>query len=127
MAGRAFTVTLGLPPRALHPNSRPHHMAKANAKKKYRVACRDATMIATNVDPPLLRKASILFTFRFWRRHQHDRDNLLAWIKSGIDGMADGGLVANDRDLTFLPIEVQYVPKTSILANTILVNVMEIE
>lgn len=63
-----------------------------------------------NVAKPLRMRpwkaATVLFQFTFRDKRRHDRDGLLAWMKSGIDGLADSGLVKNDADFTFLPVEI---------------------
>ena len=35
-------------------------------------------------------RSELRMTFFFKTRHKRDRDNCIAWMKSGIDGIADG-------------------------------------
>jgi len=92
-------LELPLPPKALHPNSRPHWRTKAEAVKRAR---RDARLVAGPQRPSApFARATVQATFYVARRN--DTDNLAAWLKSYLDGLQDGGIVANDRDLTVLP------------------------
>ena len=34
---------------------------------------------------------------------RHDTDGLTSWLKATNDGLADAGVVGNDRDLTLMP------------------------
>lgn len=84
----ATEIVLPWPLRELSPNVRTHWAKLSAAKKKYREACRieaqkqglkkiDAESLHLDITfyPPSLR--------------QHDLDNCLASIKSGLDGLSD--------------------------------------
>lgn len=101
-------IELPVPGRILSPNGRPHHHAKARAVKSYR----------TNAKLVCMAKLSAAFkpkwktaTIRIVWFHKHtrfpDRDNALASLKSGFDGLTDYGLFDDDRGLTHKPIEFQ--------------------
>lgn len=100
------TVKLPLPPRALHPNSRPHYMAKANAAKKYRANAGVVASCQWVGPPPKWNAAQVHIVFFFRDERRRDRDNLLAWMKAGMDGIADSGIVRNDADFTYMPVLV---------------------
>lgn len=88
-------VMLPWPPAALSPNSRAHWAKKAKAVKAYRRDCGYATVGAkgrAGISGP----ASLSVTFRPPNARPRDMDNLLASIKSGIDGICDA-LAINDR------------------------------
>ena len=95
-------VTLPWPPRALSPNVRVHWAQKAKAAKAYRNACGMVTLAAyqqakkngLRIDPD--RAVRLEIEFIPPNRRAYDRDNLIAWIKSGLDGVADA-LSINDR------------------------------
>jgi len=93
-------VTLPWPPAELSPNSRPHWAAKSRAAKSYRHACATLTRQAGVLSLP---DGRLHVTIEFVppdRRHR-DRDNMLASIKSGLDGLADALGVNDSRfDLT---------------------------
>lgn len=84
------TIILPWPPPALSPNRRQHWSRLSKAKARYRLACklvastyaRDWALIP---DGPL----SLTVTFHPPDKREYDRDNLLARIKAGIDGMCD--------------------------------------
>ena len=86
--GEAMNFILPWPPTALSPNSRTHHMALHRAKKQYRAECawQAKTQGARTLTAPRLH---VSFTFYPPSRRRIDLDNCIAWMKSGIDGLAD--------------------------------------
>ena len=92
-------IVLGWPPSELSPNRRLHWAKLANAKKQYRKDC-------LSVSREQLKKYSKLnnlperlvleMTFIPPDRRSYDRDNLVARMKSGIDGLSDA-LRINDK------------------------------
>lgn len=107
-----LTLNLSLPARGLHPNhrSRNHHATGALTKKRrYGVSVITSTIIGNQKDwfrRPCWEKATARVTFYFSTNRRRDKDNLLAWLKSTFDGIADGGLIADDSGLTHLPVEI---------------------
>jgi Holliday junction resolvase RusA-like endonuclease len=97
-----ITVTLPLPSKATHPNARPHHMAKANAKAKDRKRACYYALEAMKAQRFGWTSATVQCTFTVRRRN--DADNLQAWMKAYFDGFVDAGLLANDDRLTHLPV-----------------------
>ena len=96
------TIVLPLPPKELSPNARVHYMAKAKAAKRYRNrAALEAA--AVRPDKPWKRATVQAFVYHKIRRGR-DGDNMLASLKSAIDGLADGGIIENDRELTHKPV-----------------------
>jgi Holliday junction resolvase RusA-like endonuclease len=89
-----------LPPRALHPNERPHHFAKARAVKKFR----GSVWIRALEHRPDEAAASVAVRLHFYLRRivKPDDDNSIAWFKPGFDALQDAGIVGNDRDITHL-------------------------
>ena len=91
------SIELPLPPRELHPNARPHHMAKARAKKAYREQV-FWTAKSANLSVPIGDgDIAIRITVYPKTKHIPDRDNLVAWLKSGLDGLADAMGVNDQR------------------------------
>lgn len=87
-AAEARTVDLPWPDRILHPNARPHHMAKARATKKART---NAGWLAIEAGLTVMQadalKASIIFSPPDNR--QRDIDGMLSSIKAYLDGIRD--------------------------------------
>ena len=91
-------IVLGWPPSDLSPNARLHWAKLARAKKQYRNGCFSVSKeqlkkIKTDSIP---EKLVLEMTFIPPDRRSYDRDNLVARMKSGIDGLADA-LKINDK------------------------------
>ena len=92
-------VVLGWPPSDLSPNARLHWGKVARAKKQYRQACLSVTKEQLKKYPKYNDLPEVLvleMTFIPPDRRSYDRDNLVARMKSGIDGMSDA-LRINDK------------------------------
>ncbi len=85
------TVVFPWPLKDLSPNARVHYMTLHRAKKQYRTACWLAARKAGMSAATLLGsdKASVHLTFYPPDRRIRDQDNLIASMKSGLDGLAD--------------------------------------
>lgn len=81
-------IVLPWPPNELSPNGRNHWAKVARAKKAYRASCSLAA-IAHGAKRIKAEKLHISLTFYPPNKRRHDLDNLLARMKSGIDGIAD--------------------------------------
>lgn len=92
------TFILAWPPMALNPNARVHFMKLAAAKKSYREDCawQAHNQGARRIEA---EKLKLRITFVPPDRRHRDLDNMLASIKSGLDGIADV-LGVNDRNWT---------------------------
>ena len=97
-------ITIPIPHKATHPNKRVHWAVKAKHAKKQREDARMAALFAIRQgggrygnDFEPLNSASVKAVFYFRTKHSRDRDNLGSWLKNSIDGIADAGVVANDR------------------------------
>jgi len=84
----SLAVDLPWPNRVLHPNARPHYMAKAKAVKKARA---DAASMATAAGLRGMSAEAVVATITFSppTNHAHDIDGLLSSVKAYIDGLAD--------------------------------------
>jgi len=96
-------IELPWPPPQLSPNKRMHWAALAKYKAKYREECCLA-MMSRIITLPAGPLAMRLTFFRPDRRN-YDRDNLLARMKSGLDGMCDA-LGINDNRFTVITLRV---------------------
>ena len=93
-------VVLGWLPSDLSPNKRLHWAKLASAKKQYRQKCNSVAKeqlkkfkkVTENIPDRLVLE----MTFIPPDRRSYDRDNLVARMKSGIDGLADA-LKINDK------------------------------
>jgi len=93
-------VVLPWPPKELSPNSSLHWSKKAKKKKEYRTACWALALEAGLKAPESDGKIELEITFCPPDKRHRDADNMVAAIKSGLDGLADA-LRVNDR--LFLP------------------------
>jgi crossover junction endodeoxyribonuclease RusA len=88
LAGCAPAITFDLPWPGpdLSPNARIHHMAHYRAKKQFKDEC----FYATKTARVALAGADYSLTLVFYppTPRRRDRDNLLASMKAGLDGMA---------------------------------------
>ena len=109
-----ITLTLPLPCapgyKYLWPNKRSCWQAKGPQTKAYRKNACSAAWVAmaqqlgSGYAGLPWKNASEQCTFYFPTGHQRDPDNCLAAMKPGFDGLQDSGLLANDRDLTHMPV-----------------------
>jgi len=85
------TVTLPWPPKDLSPNARLHWAKLAKVKKAYRHACRALALQAGlgAVFSHECNRMHVSLVFYPPDRRQRDQDNMLAAMKSGLDGLAD--------------------------------------
>jgi hypothetical protein len=99
----AITITIPLPPKQMHPNARSHWRAKMKPKAQQRVEAMWAGQSACGGrgKGPRWKMAEVQATWYLAR--QNDQDNLLAWLKGTFDGLADAGIVDNDRGFVFMP------------------------
>lgn len=79
-------ISLPWPHKGLSPNARLHHMALAKLKQAYRAQCR---LLASQHRQPVPASPALVLEFMPPDRRRRDRDNLLASMKSGIDGVCD--------------------------------------
>ena len=95
-----IVIDLPWPPKELSPNARVHRMEKARVARQYRQDCAWTTVEALggiHRRPRVTGKAlEMLAEFRMPDKRWRDADNLLAMIKSGIDGVCDATGI-NDR------------------------------
>lgn len=91
MLTACLTYTLPWPPIALNPNSRPHYMVLARSKKAYRASCGWSAREqgAKPLDGESDARINVHLVFVPPDRRARDEDNLVASMKSGLDGLAD--------------------------------------
>lgn len=108
-----LTIVVPIPPKATHPNNRPFTAmgarAKAAAAKRQREDACIAALAEMN-EPgrpykPRWKNVTVQATFHRQGRQAKlmDLDNSIAWLKNSIDGLADAGVIENDRGVVPLP------------------------
>ena len=101
------TLIVKLPPpgRTLSPNGRVHWSKKSKATAKARLDAGLAATAAIREQGVTVPFAKATVQVRSWvtKKIFQDDDNLNASCKAYFDGLADAGIVANDRDFTRLP------------------------
>ncbi len=100
-----ITITLPLPPRELHPNSRPHPKRKWALTKQYRTRALGEALAIRPWEP--WGSATTQATFYFATNRNRDRDNLLAWLKAAFDGIADADVIADESGFTQKPVHIE--------------------
>ena len=85
---KTLQLTLPWPPKELSPNVRQHWSALSRAKKAYRTACA-ITARQQGAGRSEAKKLHVSLVFVPPTRRAYDLDNLLARMKSGMDGLAD--------------------------------------
>lgn len=104
-------LTFQLPPRELSPNytvgSRGARLGKAAKIKRTRGLAKFIAFSATR--PEQRGKTHAKIVVRWFHRTMRfpDKDNVIAWLKPYFDGIADAGVVTNDRVITYLPVVIE--------------------
>lgn len=103
-----LSIMLPWPPHILNPNNPAHWSKKYKAKKNYKEAC---WAIAKTVTPQFPEEGRIKFELIFVPaiRRVRDYDNMVASMKSGLDGVALAWNV-NDSRFTF-DVEIREAEK----------------
>ena len=93
-------IVLGWPPTDLSPNARKHWAVVAKAKKQYKKDCfsvsKEQLKKYRGVYENIRERLVLEMTFIPPDKRSYDRDNLVARMKAGIDGLADA-LRINDK------------------------------
>lgn len=94
-------ITLPFPPSELNPNKRLHWAQKVKIKNEYKAICAD--LVKDHV--PCMKAGHLPIKLTFYPAHSTgDLDNMLAAMKSGIDGMAQAWGI-NDRHIRPITID----------------------
>jgi crossover junction endodeoxyribonuclease RusA len=102
-------IELGWPAKQLSPNARVHHMVKHRYAKAAKTEAGWATKMARPFDWASDGPLSVAITAYPPDRHARDTDNLIASLKSHLDGIA-AALEVNDRQ--FQAPTVKWADKT---------------
>lgn len=109
----SIVIRVGIPDRCLSPNARVHWARRAKAKKAARYSAQWSAAEAMGrlwprQNAPKWEAATIEPRVYWPNRHKVDGDNMLASLKSAIDGLTDAGLLADDKGVRFLPCVMGY-------------------
>jgi len=99
-----LAIELPLPPKELSPNARTYFIKKNKFTQQYRCIAKVAANYAKGRGFKAWRKAETEIQWFTKTKKQPDPDNALATLKAGFDGIADAGIVTNDRGLSHRPI-----------------------
>lgn len=95
-----ITIVLPHPPAPLRPNARCHWRSKAQAVKAYRKLAQMRALEALAMrNPPMWERASVVVVWRSTTARHPDPDNIIASLKASFDGLADAGIIENDKGL----------------------------
>jgi hypothetical protein len=111
-----LTIELPLPPQELRPNARVHWAKKASKAREYRSRARWAAFTAIGelgdvafgnpsgdlVSPFPIEQPVVRVTMLNKTARKMDQDNLIASMKSAMDGLTDAGVWNDDREVTIL-------------------------
>lgn len=106
----SITITLDLPPRELSPNVKSHWAVKARAVRAYRNAAKFAVLEKGLPASAPWGRCRVRTAFYFAVQRGRDGDNLLASMKAAFDGIADSGLVVNDKGMIHDPPLIEVNP-----------------
>jgi hypothetical protein len=88
-------VTMRWPDAALSPNGRVHYMTRHRAVSRYRELARYLGEGQKRLKKPVCAVLPLVAT-----RRRRDLDNVLASLKSALDGLTDAGWWKDDHDIT---------------------------
>lgn len=109
MTDSTVLISLPLPPRELSPNARPHWAAKARAAKRYKQEAVNAYARQYGKKRQW-RRAWIEIEWQHPTARLPDKDNIIAWLKSGIDGLVSAGLLSDDKEVDYASPQVTKAP-----------------
>lgn len=95
--GRDVSFSLPFPPVELSPDSRKHRAVMARAKKVYRASSRLYCFQALKGRKVQADRVVVTLVFYPPDKRRRDKDNLLARMKAGIDGIADAVGIDDSR------------------------------
>lgn len=102
----SITITLPIPDACLSPNARCHWAVKHREAKKVRANAKLRTLAALGRNAaPMWNRAEVRINWYGRTATSRDGDNGLARCKSVMDGIADAGIVTNDRNFIYFPIK----------------------
>jgi len=115
VTGGPLTIILGIPDRRLSPNVRQHWAALAKAKKKARaeacVLAKESMQSQGFREPPMWKYATVHVRAYFTTKRGRDVDNFIASMKGTCDGIAEAGVLENDRGLRWGTVDLEQIDR----------------
>jgi len=111
---KQLTIIVPLPHRSLSPNARAHWRTVHSQKKKAKNISRLSAIAAyiTYKEAPRWKEATVHVKAYFKdRRSKWDRDNFIASLKATMDGIAEAGVMENDRGVHWGTVELSGIDK----------------
>jgi len=102
------TVEIGLPPKELDPNGRFSWQAKIMPKKRYQEEAYISAILAMDkekLETPKWDEAFVTIKYYHKTKNFRDTDNIIASMKAVIDGIVHSGLLADDNEIVYLPVQ----------------------
>lgn len=108
---KQITFTFPLPPKELSPNARVHWAKKANFTKRAREeAFKKAQEVLVTMPPMKWKQAGSHVAWYHPTLRFPDRLNIPGWLKATFDGIADTGIVKNDKDIASPTVQINKDP-----------------
>lgn len=97
---KSLSITVAIPDKKLSPNARIHWAAKSKLTKAARREANAQCLAALQGKrPPGWLNAKVEVSAYFPTHNHRDPDNLIASLKATFDGIADSGVICNDKSL----------------------------
>jgi len=106
-----YKFTFRMPPAVLHPNARGSHFAKIRPRQQYRDYVHALALQQTGSSRPMLPFCRMDMVWYYPKNNSRDRDNILCWFKTGLDGLGDAGIFGNDNSVIPMPVRIVVEPK----------------
>ena len=103
---KSILITLPIPNNGLSPNARLHWAAKAKLTKNARLASYYIAKVVLNGELPKWTSARTTITYYKKTAAHMDADGALSRLKAALDGIADAGIVSNDKAFSHNPITI---------------------
>jgi len=95
-------IVCDIPKKCLNPNTPCHYLTKSKAKKEAKNTVFFLAKHEVGNKPPRWEYATITIRGFYKDRRRHDADNLLASLKSHIDGLVKAGVLLDDNKVTYV-------------------------
>lgn len=123
---KPIEIVLGWPASNLSPNRRGHWTVAYRARKRYRSDCCAAAKSQIPWDASVSDAAHISLSFFPPDRRRYDIDNLVARMKSGIDGVCDA-LGIDDKQFQSQSANIAEVKGTALDGGAVRIQIRELK
>jgi hypothetical protein len=111
--GPVFSLEVAHPPRPLHPNAgrTQAQRMRRQCRRDYRSLCFAAAKSSLPENWAPLERALWRGVWYFGTNRRRDEDNLIGWMKAGLDGLTDAGVWVDDSVASPLPPRIVIDPE----------------